>query len=181
VDDQTIGPLSSPRPGAFASQAAPHPAARPRPTRPIRFTPSRTEPVPAPRVEQSPAAKPESLATRVAVWATIALGWGVFIAWWVIVLRRESARSFGVAIGLLASMLVTSVVATWLWTRHNIRIAKNGKRGRSSLYIPMRWEHDTLGRPLALPPADSVRTASEVRIELQGGAKAYIVATGEEL
>jgi hypothetical protein len=37
----------------------------------------------------------------------------------------------------------------------------------------MRWEHDALGRPLELPaPA---RSASEVRVVLRGGIKAYVV------
>ena len=68
-----------------------------------------------------------------------------------------------------------------LWTRHNIRIARKGKRGNSSLYIPMVFERDTLGRPLDLPERNLARTASEVRVVLRGGVKAYIIADAEEL
>lgn len=68
-----------------------------------------------------------------------------------------------------------------LWTRHNIRIAKKGKRGRSSLFIPMQWERDTLGRPLDLPMGDAARIAPEVRVVLNGNTKAYVVVDAEEL
>ena len=105
----------------------------------------------------------------------------MFAAWWVIVLYRESARSLGVALGLLAAMLATSAVLMWVWTRHNMRIARNGKRGRSSLFIAMEWKHDTLGRPLALPAADAARTAPEVRVVLTGNTKSYVVVDAEEL
>ena len=50
------------------------------------------------------------------------------------------------------------------WTRHNIRIARKGKRGKSSLYIPMVFERDTLGRPLELPEQEIARSAAEVRV-----------------
>ena len=96
-------------------------------------------------------------------------------------LHRESLRSLGVALGLLAAVLVASGVASTLWTWHNIRIARNGKRGMSSLYIPMVWERDTLGRPLQLPPADVARAAPEVRVVMKNGAKAYVVVDAEEL
>ena len=68
-----------------------------------------------------------------------------------------------------------------LWTQHNIRIAKKGKRGQSSLFIPMRWERDTLGRPLDLPEPEVAHAAAEVRVVLQGNVKAYVVPDAEEL
>lgn len=149
--------------------------------RPIRFTPSRTEPIAPPPLEQVAPNAPSSLAARVLVWLFVGSGWAVFAAWWVIVLQRESIRSFGTALGLLGATLGASALGMTLWTRHNIRIARNGKRGKSSLYIPMVFERDTLGRPLVFPDDDAVRTAAEVRLVLRGDAKAYVVADGEEL
>ena len=111
----------------------------------------------------------------------VAAGWAVFIAWWVIVLQRESWQSFGFALGLLGTTVVGAAVATALWTNHNLRIARRGKRGKSSLFIPMVFEHDTLGRPLALPDAGVARSASEVRVVLRDGVKAYVVPDAEEL
>ena len=93
--------------------------------------------------------------------------------------RRSVPR--GVAVGLLAATIAVSAIAMTLWTRHNIRIAKKGKRGRSSLFIPMQWERDTLGRPLDLPMGDAARIAPEVRVELNGNTKAYVVVDAEEL
>ncbi len=183
MDDQTNGPRSPARPPAFA-QLAPQAGGagtRVRPTRPIRFTPSRTEPVHAPAAAPPAEAERPSLVARFAAWIAIALGWGVFAAWWVIVLQRESARSLGVALAVIAATLATSAILMSLWTRHNIRIAKKGKRGRSSLFIPMEWQRDTLGRELELPAMDVARSASEVRVVLKGGVKAYVVPDAEEL
>jgi hypothetical protein len=149
--------------------------------RPIRFTPSRAEPIPAPPLERAAPDAPSSLASRVLVWLLVGSGWAVFAAWWIIVLSRESVQSFAVALGLLGGTIATSAIAMTLWTRHNIRLARRGKRGKSSLYIPMVFERDTLGRPLAFPDDGAVRTAAEVRIVLRGDAKAYIVPDGEEL
>lgn len=132
-------------------------------------------------VDRHSAAESSPLLGRLAVWTLITAGWAVFIAWWVIVLRRESMRSFGVAIGLLVATLLVSAIATAIWTGHNIRIARKGKRGLSSLYIPMTWERDTLERPLELPPMAITRTAREVRVLLNGNAKAYVVPDAEEL
>jgi len=182
VDDPKAGPRSSVRSPAIA-HAAQHPAGtatRARPPRPIRFTPSRTEPIPAPATPHA-AAETSPLIGRLAVWTLIAIGWAIFIAWWVIVLRQESMRSFGVALGLLAATVLVSALATSLWTHHNMRIARRGKRGLSSMYIPVTWERDTLGRPLELPPMAIARTAREVRVVMNGNAKAYVVPDAEEL
>jgi hypothetical protein len=183
VDDQNNGSRAAARPPAFAQLASQAAGAgtRVRPARPIRFTPSRTEPVQPPTAQpHSPADRP-SLIARLGVWISLAIGWSIFVAWWVIVLQRESTRSLGVALGLLATTLAASAIAMWLWTSHNIRIAKKGKRGRSSLYIPMQWERDTLGRTLELPADDAARTAAEVRVVLAGKAKSYVVVDTEEL
>jgi len=151
------------------------------PVGPIRFTPSRVAPISPPVPLEHATAGVPSIIGQVGVWVLVALGWAVFIAWWAVVLQRESARSFGVALGLLAATLLASATAMSLWTRHNIRVARRGKRGMSSLYIPMRWERDTLGRPLDLPAPEIVRTAAEVRVVLRGSTKAYLIADVEDL
>jgi hypothetical protein len=149
--------------------------------RPIRFTPARAEPIAPPRLGTQTPAEQSSLASRFAVWTLVAAGWAVFIAWWVIVLQRESMQSIGFALGLLTATVVVSAIATALWTQHNIRIARRGKRGKSSLFIPMIFEHDTLGRPLAMPESDVARSAPEVRVVIRDGVKAYVVPDAGEL
>jgi hypothetical protein len=188
VDDSKSGPRPSsalPNASSHRTPAAAHsvagPGARARPVRPIHFTPSRTEPVQPRPVDHAPSTDRPSLIARAGTWSALAVGWAIFVAWWVIVLRRESLQSLGLALGLLATVLVVSAVATTLWTWHNLRLARNGKRGMSSLYIPMVWERDTLGRPLELPRADIARSASEVRVVMKGATKAYVVVDAEEL
>ena len=112
---------------------------------------------------------------RFSVWILLALGWLVFAAWWAIVLTRETTAALTRAGGLLAAMLVVCAVVMSAWTRYNKWVARRGKRGRSSLFIPMQWERDTLGRPLAFPANDAARTAAEVRVVLREGVKAYVV------
>ena len=154
---------------------------RPRTSRPIRFTPSHTELVaPPPPASSTARAERPSIIGKVAAWLLVAFGWTVFAAWWMIVLQRESILSLGVAIGLLGATVGLVGVAMGLWTRHNMRIASRGKRGNSSLYIPMRWEQDTLGRRLELAP-EVVHMAAEVRLELRGDAKAYVVPGGNSV
>lgn len=110
------------------------------------------------------------------MWALLAVGWLVFASWWAIVLGRESTAALARAAGLLGAILVTCTVVMMAWTRYNIWIASRGKRGQSSLYIPMQWERDTLGRFLELPARDVAQTASEVRIAVRDGVKSYVIA-----
>lgn len=180
MDDPQFEPRLLARLLPFAWSAAPASPTRARPDRPIRFTPSRVEPIaPPPRVTRPPAERPSAPArlARLGIWLLLALGWVIFATWWAIVLRRERIAALAYAAGVLAAIVVTAIVVMALWTRHNIRLAHRGKRGRSSLYIPMCWEHDALGRPLELPACPLAQTATEVRIVLRDGVKAYVVAS----
>jgi hypothetical protein len=184
VDEQTNGPRSRALPPTLAQRTS-HAAGagtRVRPTRPIRFTPSRTEPIPAPSIDAlASTEQQQSLVARLAAWIAIAFGWTIFVAWWAIVLQRETSRSLGVAFGLLGATLATSAIAGWAWASYNIRLARKVKRRQSNLPVPMRWERDTLGRRLELPAGEAACTAPEVRVVLRNGAKAYVVVDGEEL
>lgn len=155
---------------------------RVRTARPIQFTPSHTELVaPPPIATRTARADSPSIVGQLAAWALVTFGWILFATWWMIVLERESVRSFGVALGLLGVTVGTVAVAMGFWTRHNIRLALRGRRGTSSPYIPMHWEQDTLGRRLEPPSRDVVRTAAEVRVEVRGGVKTYVLPDGKAL
>jgi hypothetical protein len=182
VDDSQLEPRGLARlfPLSWFAVAGSQP--RTRPNRPISFTPSRVEPIapPPPAPEERPSAG--ARLARFGVWVLVVAGWLVFAAWWVIVLRRESIQSFGVALGVLASIVVACAVGMALWTRHNMRIARNGKRGYSSLFIPMHWERDALGRPIELPSRAVATTAADVRVVMRDGVKVYVAAAeGEQL
>jgi len=179
VDDPRLTPHFLTRLFPFASPAGAGAPGRTRPGRHIpfeplpRLTPSAPPPWITPRPKKPSVA--ERLA-RVGVWALLAVGWLVFASWWAIVLGRESTAALARAAGLLGAILVTCTVVMMAWTRYNIWIASRGKRGQSSLYIPMQWERDTLGRFLELPARDVAQTASEVRIAVRDGVKSYVIA-----
>ena len=178
MDDSQLGPRGLARLFPFSWLAVAGTQPRTRPNRPIAFTPSRVEPIapppPTPHESQRPAA-----ATRFAqfgVWALIGIGWAIFAAWWVIVLQLETFQALGFALGVLLAIVVTCAVGMSLWTRHNIRIARNGKRGNSSLFIPMQWKCDVLGRPIQLPPRTVLTTAADIRVVMRDGEKVYVAS-----
>ena len=181
MNDPQLEPRLPARLFPFAWFAVAGSTTRTRPPRPIAFTPSRGEPIAPPPWANGPPTEKPTAASRVAragVWTLIGVGWLVFAGWWGIVLRRESIQDLGFAIGVLAMILIACAVVMSLWTRHNIRIARKGKRGHSSLYIPMHWERDALGRPIELPAKEIAQTASDVRVIMRDGVKTYVVARG---
>lgn len=183
VDDSRFAPALAARLFPFAFSTAAGAPVRTRPGRHIPF-----EPLPrlTPSAPPPPVGPPEhpTTATRLArlgVWLLLALGWAVFAAWWVIVLRRESIAALTRAGLVLAAIIVVCGVVMSAWTRYNMWVARRGMRGRSSRYIPMQWERDTLGRPLHLPEGGLAYSASELQIVLRDGAKSYVVVSEETL
>jgi hypothetical protein len=168
-------------PFAFSPASGPPPT-RARPSTPIRFTPTRTETIgPPPRPVRPPAKKPSAATwlARLGTWLLLAIGWLVFVSWGVFVLHRERIDAHAYAAGVLASIVIASAALMALWTRHNIRLARKGKRGQASFHIPMKWEHDTLGRTLQLPAPPVAQTATEVRIAVRDGVKSYVAVREE--
>lgn len=178
MDDSQLEPRGLARLFPFSWLAVAGSQPRTRPQRPISFTPSRVEPIlpppPSPQRTERPSAA--AALARFGVWVLLAAGWLVFAAWWAIVLQRESFAALGFALGVLASIVVVCAVGMAAWTRHNMRIARNGKRGISSLFIPLSWERDALGRPIELPPQAVATTAADVRVVMRDGVKVYVAA-----
>lgn len=104
----------------------------------------------------------------------------IFAAWWVVVLQRESVQALGFAFGVLVTIVVSCAFAMTLWTRHNMRIARNGRRGNSSLFIAMHWKCDVLGRPVEMPARPVLTTASDVRVVMRDGVKVYVTGSGRK-
>lgn len=182
MDDPKFTPHFLTRLFPFARPAVAGVPTRTRPGRHIPFEPipRLTPSTPPPWITQGP--EEPSSATRLAqlgVRLLLGLGWLVFAAWWVIVLRRESTAALGRALGILMVLLVACAVMMALWTRYNMWVARRGQRGRSSMHIPMEWTHDTLGRPMDLAP--NVQSAAEVQVVLRDGVKSYLVADEEQL
>ena len=177
MDDSQLEPRGLARLFPFSWLAVAGSQPRTRPQRPISFTPSRVEPIPpppAPRQTERPSAA--ARLAQLGVWVLIGVGWLVFAAWWAIVLQRETMAALGFALGVLAAIVVVCAIGMALWTRHNMRIARNGKRGYSSLFIPMQWERDALGRPIELPPQAVATAAQDVRVVMRDGVKVYVAS-----
>lgn len=176
MDDPRFEPRLLARLLPFAWSAVAGSPTRAKPGRPIRYTPSGGELVaPPPRAIPAPP-RPSASAwlARAGTWLLLAIGWLVFAGWWAIVLLREPIPALASAIALLAAIVVGVIVLMMLWTRHNIRLARNGKRGSGAVQVAMRWEHDTLGRRIVMPVPEVAQTAAEVRIVLGDGVKTYV-------
>ncbi|HEX6050560.1 MAG TPA: hypothetical protein VFZ21_14875 [Gemmatimonadaceae bacterium] len=180
--DSRIAPTFAARLFPFAFSTTAGAPARTRPGRHIPFEPHPRLTPSAPPPPVVPPGQPSVSArlARLGVWLLLALGWAVFAAWWVVVLRRESVAAFTRAGAVLAGVLAVCAVIMSAWTRYNMWVARRGMRGRSSRYIPVQWERDTLGRPLRLPEGSLARSASELRIVLHDGAKSYVVVATED-
>ena len=176
VDESHLEPRGLARLFPFAWPAVAGSQTRTRPSRPISFTPSRVEPIAPPPPAPSSGERPSASArlAQLGVWVLVAVGWAIFATWWVVVLTRESAGALAYALGVIAAIVVVCTVLMAAWTRHNLRIARNGKRGHSSLYIPMCWERDALGRPIELPAPAIVTSAPDVRVVMRDGVKVYV-------
>ena len=183
VDDSRFVPTLAARLFPFAFSATVGGPARTRPGRHIPFEthPRLTPSAPPPSVV--PPGQPTAGArlARLGVWVLLALGWAVFAAWWTIVLQRESVAALTRAGAVLAVIIVMCAVVMSVWTRYNMWVARRGMRGRSSRYIPMQWERDTLGRTLHLPEGGLAHSAAELQIVLRDGTKSYVVVSEETL
>jgi hypothetical protein len=87
-------------------------------------------------------------AHRVAVLIAAFLGWVLFFFWWRKVALESTAASATLAVVVLTIIGVAIFYTTLLWIRHNIRLAKRGKRGFSTRYLQPNFERDWLNRPL---------------------------------
>jgi len=87
-------------------------------------------------------------ARRAATLLPAALGWLFFFYWWKRVAIESTASAAVLAVMVLAIVAVSIFSSTLLWIRHNIKLAKRGKRGFSTRYLRPLFERDWLDRPL---------------------------------
>lgn len=103
----------------------------------------------------------------------LAGAWVLFAYWWSVVLRREGADSLVAVARTLASGVLVISLAAVIWVQHNLRIARAGKRGRASLYRPLHFSQDFLGRPLEMPPPAELDRSAHVIVDIVDGLKRY--------
>jgi hypothetical protein len=96
--------------------------------------------------------------------------WGVFGYYWSVVFQRGIDRSTLRAVEDLAIIVLAGLLATLLWVRYNLRVARRDRRRVSRPAESAPLSHDTLLRPIVAPDVGLLRRAAsiEIRIDAQG-------------
>jgi hypothetical protein len=106
---------------------------------------------------------------------SIFIGWFLFVYWWDEVTQGEATVEILAYTGAaLATAVITLAAMTTLWVKHNVKVARQGKRGRVTAYLPPRIDRDRLGRRLWLPPRRELLEAQVLRLEVDENSKAYL-------
>lgn len=106
---------------------------------------------------------------------SIFFAWFLFIYWWDEVTQGEATVEMLAYTGAALAMAVIALAAmTTLWVRYNVRVARQGERGRVTAYLPPRIDRDRLGRRLVLPPRQELLEAQVLRLEVDENGKAYL-------
>lgn len=101
------------------------------------------------------------------------LAWLVFFYWWTVVARATSAGPVQDALFVLVLFIAATLAVTFMWVRHNLGIAKRGKRGLTTRYVAPVFEKDFLNRRVELGPPLMRREAQWLVISADNVAKRY--------
>ncbi len=130
-------------------------------------------------VTDQPLPKPPVQATagrRLVHFAIAAVGWAVFVYWWIVVLLRHVSHKqmMFTAVFILATLAVC-VGVTVVWTIYNLWIF-NRKRGRTHVpKVREEFSKDSLGNPLRFPGGlEAARHDPVIQIRLENGSKSYL-------
>ena len=93
--------------------------------------------------------------------------WGLFGYYWVVVSRRELARTTIEALSILLVIIVVGILLTLWWVSHNKKLARRNRRNSPPPVVPEAFEHDTLGRELVRPDARVLQRAQIIDISLE--------------
>ncbi len=94
-----------------------------------------------------------ALGRRAVILIIAFLGWVLFFYWWRKVALESTAAAATVAVVVLLIIGVTVFYSTVLWIRHNLKLAKRGKRGFSTRWVRPYFDRDHLDRPLVFTKA----------------------------
>ena len=102
-------------------------------------------------------------------------GWALFIYWWNVVLESPNVSASRIEFSALevALMILLVIGGAWLWIRHNLILARRGRRGGFSRFITPTFDRDYFGRELSLPPRAILIRASIVNLRVAGNQKMY--------
>ena len=112
------------------------------------------------------------------VWGVLSLflGWSLFIYWWWLILRRTTSATMLHLLTMLALIVALLLASSYLWIRHNKRLAARGRRGYATRFRVPIVEYDILKRPLRLPDHLVLRAAPILVITATDQLKTYTPA-----
>jgi hypothetical protein len=102
-----------------------------------------------------------------------ALGWLLFVYWWTRVAAQSTTAAATVAVAVLVVIAVSIFYCTLIWIRHNLKLAKRGKRGFSTRYLRPLFERDWLDRELVFRSASSARNDTWLVVHANVDQKRY--------
>lgn len=114
-----------------------------------------------------------SKARRISILLPSALGWMLFVYWWARVAHESTAAAATTATALLTIITVAVFYTTILWIRHNLELARRGKRGKSTLYIPAVPERDWLNRTVVITAPAAGRHGTWFVVHTDANEKHY--------
>jgi len=101
-------------------------------------------------------------------------GWILFFYWWTRVAMESTPAAATIALAVLAIITLSILLSTLVWIRHNITLAKNGKRGYSTRYLRPLFERDWMNRPLIFRESTSAHEGTWFVIHADENEKRYL-------
>lgn len=101
-------------------------------------------------------------------------GWVLFIYWWWLVLQHVTRTEVRFTLWFIAIALAVIVVATMLWSFHNVRLFRRKGARTQVRVVNQDASHDSIGRLVGMPAVpEECRTASLVVVRIEDGSKVY--------
>jgi hypothetical protein len=108
-------------------------------------------------------------------WSVVSIlfGWTLFAYWWFEVIEKTDKVVFLRALAAVVIVVDIVLLATLIWIAHNRRLARRGKRGRSTPFRIPRYERDRVHRAIVLAGRDSLQRAPILVITATAKEKTY--------
>jgi hypothetical protein len=101
------------------------------------------------------------------------LGWMLFFFWWTRVAFESTAAAAIVAVAVLVVIAVSIFYSTLIWIRHNLGLARRGKRGFSTRYLRPLFERDWLDRAIVFHSSTVAREGTWFVVHMDEKEKRY--------
>lgn len=117
---------------------------------------------------------PRDSATRRLVLLFLSLlGWLLFFFWWTRVASESTPAAAILAAVILVAIAVSIFYSTLIWIRHNLKLARRGKRGFSTRYLRPLFERDWLDRAIVFRNSAAAREGTWFVVHIDDKEKRY--------